>query len=173
MAQMTWHRSKPDRSTAGEAAPVPDRWRTSIRRALVFVVTAASIYGVVLVAGALFYRRLLYPAPNEFPSQVRTAVGGAQVTRTISTRGGAGMDLDYVRRAAIPSALRYDRGQGQLAFTTAGPIHGLLFVFKVGPNGLEGSWFSSRVPGTDDYRWTGNDATAQRCGAGGGAAPLR
>jgi hypothetical protein len=97
----------------------------------------------------------------------RTAEGGARVARALTTREGAGGDPDYARRAAIPADLLYDPSQLTLAFTTAGPIHALLFVFTVGPRGLEGRWATSHAPGAG-YHWTGDSATLTRCPDAGG-----
>jgi hypothetical protein len=99
----------------------------------------------------------------------RTEEGGARVVRTLTERGGASKG-DYAQRAAIPSALYYDASQAQLGFTTAGPIHGLLFVFMVAPRRLEGSWFSSHAPGAG-YHATGRRATLRPCRSRASGAP--
>jgi hypothetical protein len=52
---------------------------------------------------------------------------------------------DYAARAAIPSDILYDPSNGSLAFSTAGPVHALLFVFTTTPLALEGSWASSHA----------------------------
>ncbi len=104
----------------------------------------------------------------------RTPEEGAQVVRTVSARGSKGMPPDYVRRAAVPSDVQYDAHDAKLAFDTAGPKHGLLFVFEVTPTGLAGSWFAARSPGNGNFQATGNSSALKRCaatvGEDGGAA---
>ena len=101
----------------------------------------------------------------------RTPQSGAQIVRTVSARGSKGMPADYVRRAAISSDIQYDASQARLAFDTAGPTHGLLFVFEVTPTGLAGTWYSARSTGTGNFRPTGNSSALVRCEADGGAPP--
>ena len=92
----------------------------------------------------------------------RTAEGGAEVVRTLLHPESAGGGPDFLARAATPTALMYDEARSTLAFTTAGPVHALLFAFTVTPKGLEGSWASSRAPGKG-YEPTGETATLTRC----------
>ncbi len=116
-------------------------------------------------------------SPRRRPRR-RPGVLGSRGSRKVDDhahRGGRGLgsrarsrpekargDPDYARRAAIPADLLYDPSQLTLAFTTAGPIHALLFVFTVGPRGLEGRWATSHAPGAG-YHWTGDSATLTRC----------
>jgi hypothetical protein len=101
-------------------------------------------------------------------SITRTAQGGARVVRTLTNDDALHLGADYARRVGLPSDLIYNPGEATLAFTTAGSIHGLLFIFTAGPAGIEGSWFSSRDPTREDYHWTGNRSTLQRCRTDGG-----
>jgi hypothetical protein len=101
----------------------------------------------------------------------RTPQNGAQLVRNVSARGSEGMAANYTARAAVPSDIQYDASQARLAFDTAGPKHGLLFVFQVTPTGLAGSWFAARGTGTGNFKYTGNDAVLERCGADGGSPP--
>lgn len=89
----------------------------------------------------------------------RTEQGGARVTRRVLT---AAANSEFARRAATPSRVMYDPKQRTFAFSTAGPRHAALFVFKAGPAGLTGSWASSRAPG-EGYHLTGSNSTLRRC----------
>lgn len=70
--------------------------------------------------------------------------------------------LDYARRAAIPSRLRYRSSDHTLGFPTAGRIHALIMTFTVSDAALRGKSFSSHDP-SDGYHWTGNTFTLRRC----------
>ena len=68
MVRVAPDRTERDHLTVGG---LPGRRWWSIRRALKIAITSTAIvYIVVLLAGSLFYRRLLYPAPTAFPSAV-------------------------------------------------------------------------------------------------------
>jgi hypothetical protein len=85
----------------------------------------------------------------------RAPGGGARVTRVP-------LDAQAPMPRPETSELMYDPGQPAFAFSAAGRIHALLFVFTVGPAELDGRWASSHAPGTG-YAWTGNGATLARC----------
>jgi hypothetical protein len=95
-----------------------------------------------------------------------TSRGGAEVVRTITRRDHPGGE-DYVRRASMAQKIMYAPGDGSFAFTTAGPRHGLMFIFTVGPAGIEGTWYSSHRRG--EYHFTGNASKLTRCGVRAGA----
>ena len=73
--------------------------------------------------------------------------GGAEVTRAIVSAAAGSSNFDYVRRAALPSAVMFDATQRSYAFFTAGPIHAQLFAFSMPDQTLDGSWAVSRAPG--------------------------
>ncbi len=103
----------------------------------------------------------------------RTPQAGAQIVRKVLPRGSEGMPPDYARRAAVSSDIQYDASLPRLAFDTAGPKHGLLFVFEITPDGLAGSWYSARAAGTGNFQPTGKNAALRRCGLDGGTATPR
>jgi hypothetical protein len=70
--------------------------------------------------------------------------------------------LGYSERAAVPCEIMYDAAEGTLAFSTAGPVHALLFVFKPTERGLEGSWASSHAPG-EKYTVSATGVLLRRC----------
>ena len=86
--------------------------------------------------------------------------GGARVVRRLLA--SAENDASYARRAATPANISYDPKGRAFAFSTAGPQHALLFVFTAGPDGLSGSWASSRAPGAG-YHPTGSSVTLRPC----------
>lgn len=86
--------------------------------------------------------------------------GGARVARRLLAN--AENNSSYAQRAATPSNVSYDPKGRAFAFSTAGPQHALLFVFTVGPNGLSGSWASSRAPRAG-YHPTGSSVTLRPC----------
>lgn len=89
-----------------------------------------------------------------------TEAGGARVVRRLLAL--AENNTSYARRAATPSDISYDPKSRAFAFSTAGPQHALLFVFTAGPDGLTGSWASSRAPGAG-YHPTGSSVTLRPC----------
>jgi hypothetical protein len=94
-----------------------------------------------------------------------TEPDGARVVRRLLAI--AENNASYARRAATPSDISYDPKGRAFAFSTAGPQHALLFVFSAGPDGLTGSWASSRAPGAG-YHPTGSNVTLRPCA---GASP--
>ena len=91
---------------------------------------------------------------------IGTEGGGARVVRRLLAI--AENDASYARRAATPADISYDPKGRAFAFSTAGPQHALLFAFTAGPDGLTGSWASSRAPGTG-YHPTGSSVTLRPC----------
>jgi hypothetical protein len=90
----------------------------------------------------------------------RAAGGGATVVRTLLGTAAPPGDTDYVRRAALPSELWYNARARRFGLTTAGPIHGLVFIFTASAEALEGSWYREKPR---PLEWTGNTATLRRC----------
>ena len=79
---------------------------------------------------------------------LRTGANGARVVRTLLADPGLEGKGAYVKRAALPAEILFDAAERTLAFSTAGPVHALLFVFTVDAQELQGSWATSRAPGS-------------------------
>ena len=165
----------PDAAAASEAPPAPDAGIDDAAAATATVTLEPRGDGGSKVVTARLPEAVLdavlgcWQLENrERWSITRPPKGGARVVRTLTNDDALHLGADYAERVGLPSDLMYDPGEATLAFSTAGSIHGLLFIFTAGPGGLEGSWFSTRDPRGGDYHWTGNRSTLQRCGVDGG-----
>ena len=94
----------------------------------------------------------------------RLDLNGAQVATTLMRNKGHAGFPDYIRRAAVPATLMYDRREGNFGFSVAGRVRPTLVLFKLSGSSLEATLYAKKSP-KDRFMPTGNKATLQRCKA--------
>jgi len=79
---------------------------------------------------------------------------GLEIVREVTDRA-------YAERARLPRDVMYDPTVGTFAFTAAGRIHGLMFLFQRKGDQLVGDVYTSHTPGS--YARTGDTVSLVHC----------